>query len=109
MPWAPVKVEQKDPVPAPTPGFPVAPEGSTPGIGMSGTMFCPRFRAPCMKNACMFWVELTYAPGTKDERRVGHCTDYWQTIVMTEWTDQLKKLTLLLSRMLPSEKNGQDP
>ncbi len=107
MPWAPVKVQ--NPAPAPTPGFPVDPQGSTPGIGMSGTMFCPRFRAPCMKNACMFWVELTYAQGTQDEQRVGHCTDYWQTIVMTEQTEQIKRLIALLSRLVPSDKNGQTP
>lgn len=97
------------PVPVPagqTPGFPVDPQGSTPGIGMAGTMVCPFFKAPCFKNGCMMWVELTYAAGTKDERRVGHCTFYWQTIVSTEQTDQIKRLIGLLSQLAPHEKEG---
>jgi len=52
------------------------------------------------------WVELTYAAGTKDERRVGHCTFYWQTIVSTEQTDQIKRLIGLLSQLAPHEKEG---
>jgi len=53
------------------------------------------------------WVELTYAAGTKDERRVGHCTFYWQTIVSTEQTDQIKRLIGLLSQMASPAKEGQ--
>ena len=99
-----------DNLPEPAPpvcGFPVPKEGTTPGIGMAGTMVCPFFKAPCFKNGCMMWVELTYAAGTKDQRRVGHCTFYWQTIVSTEQTDQIKRLIGLLSKMAPSAKEGQ--
>ncbi len=100
------------PVPVPggqQPGLPVSKEGSTPGIGMAGTMICPFFKAPCFKNGCMMWVELTYAGGTKDERRVGHCTFSWQTVVQTEQTDQIKRLIDVLSKFIPQEQEAGKP
>lgn len=106
LPWMLVKHEAP---PAKMPGFPVDPAGSTPGMGMAGTMFCPLIKGICLKNACMMWAELTYGAGTETERRVGHCTFYWQTIVQTEQTDQIKRLIAALSQMTQPVKQEPSP
>lgn len=74
------------------------PAPMTPGIGVAGEVLCPIMSigriggAPCIKNKCEFWVELTYGSGTPDERRVARCALSWLPVLSTEITEAIKKL-----------------
>ena len=58
-----------------------------PGIGMAGTVVCPFFKAPCFKNGCEFWVELTYG-----KQKVGRCALAWLPIVTVELRQEIERL-----------------
>src|SRR3990167_7663971 len=64
----------------------------TPGYGVSGLVLCPLLRNPCVKSACEFWVELTYAAGTPDQHQVGRCAYAWQAILQAENTQAINRL-----------------
>ena len=76
--------------------------GETPGFGVAGQVVCPRMsithQVMCVKGACEFWVELTYAAGTKDENRVGRCADAWKAILAAESTQAMIRLTQALEK-----------
>ena len=71
-------------------------EPSVPGMGVAGIVMCPLMKCPCLKSACALWVELTYAGGTKDERKVGNCALTWAPVINSEQTQALNRLTVVI-------------
>ena len=65
---------------------------STPGFGAAGLVMCPLMKTACVKHACEFWVELTYAAGTPDQHLVGRCAYAWQAILQAENTQAINRL-----------------
>lgn len=63
-------------------GFPVEAK-RVPAIGEEGTTtqsFCPLIKGECLRNRCMFWVELF----AKDDQRIAHCAYYWNTLQLVD-------------------------
>ena len=81
---------------------------SVPGIGQAGVMVCPIMKGPCWKSACMLWVELTYAGGTPEERKVGNCSLHWLAVVTTEQTQAMNRLTDAVKEATHSNTNHHD-
>lgn len=78
-------------------------EGTTPGMGVAGLVMCPILKCPCLKSACALWVELTYAAGTKDERKVGNCALAWTPVISSEQTQALNRLTAAMKERTPTD------
>ena len=79
------------------------PQEPVPGFGAAGQVLCPRMSLThpvmCVKGACEFWVELTYDAGTPSARRVGRCTDSWQSILAAEGNQAMIRLTDVLKAL----------
>jgi len=81
-------------------GFPVGMNDHVPAIGETGVsqqFFCPLLKATCIKDKCMFWVELL-THDAPDALRVGHCAYYWNALQLVEVKQALIRLNALLEK-----------
>lgn len=85
------------------------PVSSTPGFGVAGLVLCPLLKSACVKSACEFWVELTYAAGTPDQHQVGRCALAWNAILQAEGNQAVSRLTAAIQNALkPAEAHAPD-
>ena len=72
-----------------------------PGFGVAGMVMCPIMKTACIKHACEFWVELTYAAGTENAHKVGRCSYAWQAILQAENTQAINRLHDTIAQIIP--------
>ena len=62
-----------------------------PGIGVAGNVICPfmslMHSAPCIKQGCELWVELTYG-----KTKVARCSLAWLAVLSTETRQAIANL-----------------
>jgi hypothetical protein len=78
-------------------GFLVDQQDKVPAIGETGVssqMFCPLIKSACIKQMCLFWVELMAG-----EQRVAHCAYYWSALQLVDIKQQLIKLNVNLEKL----------
>ena len=93
-------------------GFPVGFDNRVPAIGETGVSqqnICPLLsnalvEKQCVKDRCMFWVELFTHDG-EGAKRVGHCAYYWNALQNVEIKQALIRIDQKLEKVVLDHAN----